>query len=69
MQLPHPRCNVPLALLARQLVLVGHDWGGNLAWVTAALAPALFSHLVVLCCPHPACFRRNIDWDQFKRSW
>jgi pimeloyl-ACP methyl ester carboxylesterase len=32
---------------------VGHDWGGAVAWVTAALDPKLVSTLTVLSTPHP----------------
>jgi pimeloyl-ACP methyl ester carboxylesterase len=53
----------------QQLVLVGHDWGANACWAAAHAAPELFSKLAILCVPHPRCFLRNLDWDQFKRSW
>jgi pimeloyl-ACP methyl ester carboxylesterase len=47
--------------------LCGHDWGGVLAWHVAALYPQLLDRLAVLCAPHPACYRANMDWDQMKR--
>lgn len=34
--------------------LVGHDWGGVLAWRVAALYPHLVRKLVILNAPHPA---------------
>ena len=34
--------------------LVGHDWGGVVAWATAALHPARVERLAVLNAPHPA---------------
>lgn len=34
--------------------LVGHDWGGLVAWHTAARHPELVKKLVVLNAPHPA---------------
>lgn len=34
-------------------VVVGHDWGGVVAWSLAALQPLAVSHLVVLNAPHP----------------
>ena len=52
-----------------QLVLVGHDWGANTCWGAAATAPHLFSRLAIHCVPHPECFLRNMDGDQFARSW
>ncbi len=33
--------------------LVGHDWGGVVAWATAALHPARVERLAVLNAPHP----------------
>ena len=33
--------------------LVGHDWGGGVAWVTAALYPKLVTSLTVLSTPEP----------------
>ena len=47
--------------------LCGHDWGGIIAWHVAHLRPDLIGRLAVLCAPHPACFGRNMDWDQAKR--
>ncbi|WP_168583614.1 alpha/beta fold hydrolase [Gephyromycinifex aptenodytis] len=34
--------------------LVGHDWGGGLAWATAARQPHRVASLTVLSTPHPA---------------
>jgi pimeloyl-ACP methyl ester carboxylesterase len=45
------------ALGERDAVLVGHDWGGVLAWVTAALRPDVVRRLAVLSVPHPLAFR------------
>ena len=33
--------------------VVGHDWGGAVAWVVAGIAPARVSSLTVLSTPHP----------------
>lgn len=38
--------------------VVGHDWGGILAWRLAALRPELIRKLIVLNAPHPAAYRR-----------
>lgn len=53
----------------RPAILVGHDWGGAVCWATAAQHPELISKLVIACAPHPYCFSRNFDFDQFFRSW
>ncbi|MCV2491033.1 alpha/beta hydrolase [Geodermatophilus sp. YIM 151500] len=41
------------ALGERDAVVVGHDWGGLLAWTTAALHPRTVRRLVVLSMAHP----------------
>jgi len=41
------------ALGAEQAYLVGHDWGGVLAWATATLRPEVVDRLAVLSVPHP----------------
>jgi pimeloyl-ACP methyl ester carboxylesterase len=37
--------------------LVGHDWGGQVAWVVAARHPQRLASLTVLSRPHPGAFR------------
>lgn len=41
------------ALGAERAYLVGHDWGGVLAWATATLRPEVVERLAVLSVPHP----------------
>lgn len=41
------------ALGAEHAHLVGHDWGGVLAWATATLRPEVVDRLAVLSTPHP----------------
>lgn len=50
--------------------LVGHDWGGSLAWVTAALRPELVRSLTILNSPHPVASAeaRQIP-EQQQKSW
>jgi len=53
-----------------RVVLVGHDWGGIIAWLYAMRHPAYVESLVLLNAPHPACFERELHhWRQFLRSW
>lgn len=51
--------------------LVGHDWGGVIAWHVAMHHPNVVRSLAVLNAPHPAAFRRalRVGWAQRKRSW
>lgn len=44
------------ALGARRFHLVGHDWGGQIAWLTAIAHPERVRSLTVLSRPHPAAF-------------
>lgn len=46
------------ALGHERMVLVGHDWGGVVAWATAAAHPEAVERLVILNAPHPALFAR-----------
>lgn len=54
---------------ARSVLLVGHDWGGVVAWSYAMHGPRSLEHLVVLNCPHPAAMRRRFSLEQALRSW
>jgi pimeloyl-ACP methyl ester carboxylesterase len=40
--------------------LVGHDWGGIIAWRLAACNPQLVRNLAVLNAAHPSAFRREL---------
>jgi pimeloyl-ACP methyl ester carboxylesterase len=40
--------------------LVGHDWGGVVAWVFAAQHPQMLDQLVILNAPHPTIFGREL---------
>lgn len=58
------------ALGLRRAHLVGHDWGGQVAWMTAANHPDRIASLCVLSRPHPAAFARayELDPEQARRS-
>ena len=45
------------ALGAREATVVGHGWGGLLAWTVATLHPRVVSRLAVLGMPHPVRLR------------
>jgi pimeloyl-ACP methyl ester carboxylesterase len=50
-----------IAALGRErATLVGHDWGGAIAWAMAHAAPERVERLVVLNCPHPATMSREL---------
>jgi pimeloyl-ACP methyl ester carboxylesterase len=49
--------------------VVGHDWGGLVAWSVAARHPAIVETLAVLNAPHPAVMLRGLFRNgQLKRS-
>lgn len=41
-------------------VIVGHDWGGIVAWAFAMAHPEMTDRLVILNAPHPACLSREL---------
>jgi len=43
-----------------RFVLVGHDWGGVVAWAVAIAHPERLQRLVIINAPHPAIFDREI---------
>lgn len=50
--------------------VVGHDWGGSIAWVTASRAPERVRSLTILNSPHPVASAesRQIP-EQRQKSW
>ena len=44
----------------KQAVIVGHDWGGAIAWTFAMRHPLMTERLVVLNLPHPNGLRREL---------
>ena len=44
----------------KSFVLVGHDWGGVVAWAFALQYPEYLQKLVVINAPHPAIFEREL---------
>jgi len=52
-------------------IIVGHDWGGGVAWAFAAMYPQATERLIVMNCPHPGPFQKHLrsNWRQLRRSW
>ena len=58
------------ALRGERADVVGHDWGGEVAWHLAMRSPALVRKLAVLNIPHPARMRRALrTFRQLRKSW
>ncbi len=54
-----------------QAVIIGHDWGGIVAWRLAMDYPEVVQKLIVMNAPHPATFAREIRENpaQQRKSW
>jgi 4-alpha-glucanotransferase len=49
--------------------VVGHDWGGVVAWYFAMAHPVLLERLAILNAPHPQRYVRSMNLSQARRSW
>jgi pimeloyl-ACP methyl ester carboxylesterase len=47
-------------LTNKKVVLVGHDWGGAVAWQVALHHPQLLQQLVIINMPHPEVFNQTL---------
>ncbi|QCR22217.1 alpha/beta fold hydrolase [Pontibacter sp. SGAir0037] len=58
-------------LQKQQVILVGHDWGGAVAWAMGMHFPHLLQKLVILNMPHPAVMEENLQKNpsQMLKSW
>ena len=54
----------------RAAAVVGHDWGGGIAWAFALEYPDRLERLVILNAPHPGTFFRHLaNLRQLRKSW
>jgi pimeloyl-ACP methyl ester carboxylesterase len=51
-----------------RFTLVGHDWGGAIAWMAALQNPARVERLVIINAPHPFVFQRLLFDDMAQRE-
>jgi pimeloyl-ACP methyl ester carboxylesterase len=51
-----------------RFTLVGHDWGGAIAWMAALQHPDRIERLVILNAPHPLIFQRSVIDDPAQRA-
>jgi pimeloyl-ACP methyl ester carboxylesterase len=53
-----------------QAIIVGHDWGGGLAWAFAIYYPYMTSRLIAMNAPHPRAMQRELrTLKQLRKSW
>jgi len=59
------------ALGAERAHVVGHDWGGMVAWGAAIFHPEVVDRLAILNAPHPGAYLRELGRNpkQWLRSW
>ncbi len=66
-------CHLIESLGERRAKIVGHDWGGGVAWHLASKRHEFCERLVVLNCPHPVVMRKKLlsapSLSQLKKSW
>ncbi|MDB5695489.1 MAG: alpha/beta hydrolase [Sphingomonas bacterium] len=51
-----------------RFTLVGHDWGGAIAWMAALKHPERIARLVIVNAPHPLVFQRSLFDDPEQRA-
>ncbi len=57
-------------LRQQRAIIVGHDWGGVLAWAFAINYPEMTERLIVMNAPHPASMMRELRTPkQLCKSW
>ena len=47
-----------------QFTLIGHDWGGAIAWASALKHPERINKLVIINAPHPYIFQQTLFTDE-----
>jgi pimeloyl-ACP methyl ester carboxylesterase len=55
------------ALGVKHFTLVGHDWGGAIAWLAALEHPFRVKRLVIVNAPHPLVFQKSLFEDEAQR--
>ncbi|MEA3062737.1 MAG: hypothetical protein QOJ94_2518 [Sphingomonadales bacterium] len=56
------------ALGIDHFTLVGHDWGGAVAWAAALQHPLRIRRLVIVNAPHPLVFQKSVIEDEGQRA-
>ncbi len=57
------------ALGEANAIVVGHDWGGLLAWTMAVYHPKVVQRIVAVSAPHPLRLRQAVHEDLLGQGW
>jgi pimeloyl-ACP methyl ester carboxylesterase len=59
------------ALKYKKATIIGHDWGGMIAWQLAIKYPERLEKLIILNIPHPKVMKKTLlkNWRQKRKSW
>jgi epoxide hydrolase 4 len=59
------------ALGREQAIVIGHDWGGAVAWRLAMDQPQAVERLIIMNAPHPVALAKALrrGWSQRLKSW
>ena len=55
-------------LSLERFALVGHDWGGSIAWLAATRADPRLERLAIINAPHWAVFQKSLIEDEAQRE-
>jgi pimeloyl-ACP methyl ester carboxylesterase len=50
-----------LAFENKKLTIIGHDWGGMIAWTLASYYPDFFEKIIIINAPHPVSFQELLE--------
>ncbi|MHA1295634.1 MAG: alpha/beta fold hydrolase [Promethearchaeota archaeon] len=60
--------NLAKELKIDSFYLVGHDWGGVIAWCFAEKYPEYVKKMLILNAPHPKIFQEKLRYDEMQRK-
>lgn len=65
-KLSKKKSNKNTSKLSKKAIVIGHDWGGLIAWFFGMNYPHLIEKLIILNCPHPSRIKQGLLRFQMK---